>query len=719
MTIKSCLILSGAVVSFCPASVLAQDAAADGDQFTGLEEVVVTAQRREQKLQDVPISVTALTSAELTRQGVTSTHDIAQSVPGMTITESGGYVQPFIRGVGSTVTNLGEPGSAATYIDGVYMPTVNGQLYELANIESIQVLKGPQGTLFGRNANTGAILITTRQPQQEPAGTFTLSYGNLDAIHGAGFLTGGLGERVAASIAVNYDRHDSWFINRNPANGLGLGSRVGKPERYTTRAALQFRPTDDLKITLSGDIMRGNDPSPIIIQPYGGGYQGFTPGAPFPQGPYDYVGNEDVDYETAQEGVSAAVEWNLADVLIRSTTAFRSYRAESFDYDSDTTPTRFTAISNRDVGDNFTQEILISSDQSEMLSWVIGGFYLRQDGRQDPLQVDFAAGRTVLVPHQLTDAWAGFADATLKLGNFDLTGGLRYSRETKDFEGTVNGATPPAYANGGVSKTWTSWTPRAVISYHVNPDAMIYASFSQGFKSGAFNSTTLSPVPIDPEQVDAYEAGFKLTLDRRFSVNAAVFHYDTSDLQVQALNSLTNLIELRNAAKVKSDGVDLEVAYTPVDDFNLRLGMSYLKAEFSRFPNAQVFLPVPNSDGRNASAIVDVTGKRNVRSPERTVNLAADYRIELSDGGSIVPSASVYYSSKFYWTVDNRLFEPSHVLVNASLTWNLPGDALSLAVWGRNITDEVRFRNVSATTQADRRAADEPALYGVRATYRF
>jgi iron complex outermembrane receptor protein len=180
-----------------PAAAPVAEAQAAGD-------IIVTAQRLEQRLQDVPISVTALTANELSSQGITSTHDLAQSVTGLTITESGGYVQPFIRGVGSTVTNLGEPGSAATYIDGVYMPTVNGQLYELANVESIQVLKGPQGTLFGRNANTGAIIITTRQPSYHPTGSFTASYGNFNALNFSGFASTGLSQNVAISLAGNY-----------------------------------------------------------------------------------------------------------------------------------------------------------------------------------------------------------------------------------------------------------------------------------------------------------------------------------------------------------------------------------------------------------------------------------------------------------------------------------------------------------------------------------
>lgn len=704
-------VAAGALFAATP--VLAQDAATpQAAAADGAGDIIVTAQRREQRLQDVPVSVTALSGDELSGQGVTSTHDIAQSITGMTITESGGYVQPFIRGVGSTVTNIGEPGSAAFYIDGVYMPTVNGQLYQLANVESIQVLKGPQGTLFGRNANTGAIIITTKQPQFDPHMSFNVGYGNLNAVAASGYVTGPITDSIAVSVAGNIDRHDGWFINQNPANGQPR--KIGDSEKWTVRGSVLFKASDALKITISADAMNIDDPSPIILQPING-YQGYTPGAPLPTDPYGYIGNEKVGYHVVQQGVSGKIDWDLGGISLTSTTAYRHYENHSIDYDSDTTPARLSQINNNDVGENFTQEILLNSASSDTFNWVIGGFYMKQDGRLDPLFVRSAAGLTTIAVHQITDAYAAFADATLKLGQIEITGGLRYSYEKKDITGSLNGIT----RLDNVKANWDAFTPRAVIAYKPTEQIMVYGSFSKGFKSGAFNANALSPVPIDPENVDAFEVGAKFSPSRGFTINGAAFYYTTKDLQVQALNPATNLIELRNAAKVVSKGFDLDVSYSPVSKLNLSLGLSYLNAEFDSFPNAQVFLPVPGGDGRNASSIVNVTGKRNVRSPDWTANFAADYKFEMGNGGSIQPSFNVYYASKFYWTVDNRIKEPSHVILNASLTWNLPGERMSIAVWGRNITDELRFRNVSAAGQADRRAADEPALYGVRLGYKF
>jgi iron complex outermembrane receptor protein len=682
----------------------AQPAAAGGDS----NDVIVTAQRRAQRLQDVPIAVTAITAEQAEAQGITSTHALAQAVTGLTITESGGYVQPFIRGVGSTVTNLSEEGSAATYIDGVYMPSVNGQLYELANVQSVEVLKGPQGTLFGRNANTGAIIITTRQPQFTSEGRFQIGYGNYNAFNAQGFFTAPLSDSIAFSVAGNYDTHDGWFRN------LFTGNRVGESERWTLRGALLFNLTPDLSITLNGDMMRTDDASPILIQPING-YQGYVPGALLPTGPYTLIAGTDAGYLVRQDGLSARVRWDLGSVNLTSTTAYRWYYNQSINYDSDTTPALLSEIGNTDTGTNFTQEVQLSSGGTGPLNWVIGGFYLRQDAEYDPLRVRSGATTTIITAQQVTQAYAAFADATYGIGDFEFTAGLRYSYETKEYDGQINGN--PVRVD--TRATWDALTPRAVIAYHPNRNVLAYASFSQGFKSGTFNANALSAVPVNPETVDAYEVGLKLTLTPGVVLNISAFHYNIHDLQVQALNPANNLIQVANAAAVESNGVDVELNLRPADGLDVRFGASYLDAQFSSFPAAQVFVPVPGGDGRNQSVIRDVTGNQNVRSPKFTFNASFNYRWELPNGGSLVPSANLYYSSPFYWDVGNRIREEGHVIINANLTYNFPNSGFSLTAWMRNVTDEVRYRNVSAAVQADRRVADEPRVFGIRAGYQF
>ncbi len=705
--LMSTLLSLPSAVMLAASPALAQDVEASAGEGAA-DEIIVTAQRREQRLQDVPIAVTALTGDQIEQQGIASTHGLAQAVTGMTILEAGGYVQPFIRGVGSTVTNLGEQGSAATYIDGVYMPTVNGQLYELANVQSIEVLKGPQGTLFGRNANTGAIIINTRQPQFTPEGRFQIGYGNYNALLLQGFVTGPVSDNVALSLAGNYDSRDGWFRD------LFRGVRAGDSERWTLRGTALFNAAPNLSITISGDIMRTDDASPILIQPISG-YQGFVPGGLLPQGPYDYIGNGDARYFAEQEGISARIRWDLGGVQLISTTANRWFYTESVNYDSDTTPALLTQIGNTEVGTNFTQELQLNSAGSGPFTWVVGGFYLRQGAQYAPLIIQSPAGTTTITAQQVTQAYAAFADASYDFGDFEITGGLRYSYETKRYDGQLNGN--PVVNNANDS--WGSLTPRIVLSYHPNRRVLAYASFSQGFKSGTFNANGLSAVAVDPETVDAFEIGLKLTPQPGMTFNISAFNYNIDDLQVQALNPATNLILVANAASVRARGVDFEFSARPLPGLSLRLGASYLDAKFTDFPNAQIFVPVPGGDGRNQSIIADVTGNRNVRSPEWTFNAAADYRIPLSNGGSVVPSVNLYYSSSFFWEVGNRLREDAQFVVNGNVTWNLPGNRFSVTAWARNLFNELRFRNIQAAVQADRRVADEPRAYGIRLGYQF
>jgi iron complex outermembrane receptor protein len=219
--------------------------------------------------------------------------------------------------------------------------------------------------------------------------------------------------------------------------------------------------------------------------------------------------------------------------------------------------------------------------------------------------------------------------------------------------------------------------------------------------------------------VNAYEVGLKLTPSRGTTLNISAFHYDIHDLQVQALNPVNNTVGLLNAAALRSQGVDIEFSAQPLPGLHLRAGLSYLDTKFTSFPTAQVFIKVPNSDGRNQSVIRDVTGNENVRSPHWTANLAADYRAEFGNGSSLVPAVNFYYSSRFYWDVGNRLIEPEHLIINATLTYNFAGNHFSVSAWVRNLTDQLRARSFLPTTQTDRRLADEPQTFGIRAGYRF
>lgn len=703
-----------------PAQAKAQDAApqsaggseegSPADETGNDNEIIVTAQHRSQRLQDVPIAISAFSGDQLSSQGITTSRDLTQIAPGLIMTETNSNVQPFIRGVGSTTQIPGEVGSVAIYVDGVYQPSVVGLVFELANIESLEVLKGPQGTLYGRNALGGAINVNTKAPSFSPEGSFEVSYGRFNELSLRHYVSGPLSDKIAVSFAGNFKRRDGYF------NDLFRGEKVHDLVGYGARAKLLFEASDDLSITLAADYDYRDDPIGTLQAPING-YRGKTATSIDRQGPYDYIADIYPSQRLRNYGFSGRIEYDLGGVKLMSLSAYRAFSAVS-QIEADTTPFRVSFFNNDEHGNVFSQELQLTSDNSGPLNWIAGLYYADQISGYRPLVVNDVT--TINLPVN-AKVYAAFADATYKLGDFELTGGVRYNYEKKHYTGTLNGNLVVDRAE----KSWESVTPRAIISYHPSRDLLVYASYSAGFKSGAFNTSAFSTRPLNPEKVDAYELGLKLSSGRLLTLNASAFWYDNTDIQLQTMSPVTNLPELTNAAKLRTKGVDLDLTLRPSSALYLRAGVAYLDAKFVSFPNAQIFVPAPPvtpgvpDSGGNLSQKVDATGNRNVRSPEWTFNLAASYTIDLPDGGSIVPSANLFHATSFFYEYGNRIVQPAYTVVNAELNWRLPGDSVSIGIWAKNLFDERYFLSVTPNAFADRAVYAEPRTYGVRVGAKF
>nr|WP_087575428.1 TonB-dependent receptor [Sphingomonas sp. CDS-1] len=674
------------------------------------DDIIVTAQKRSERLQDVPISISAFGNKQLQTQGITSSSDLTQVTPGLNVTENSSFVVPFIRGVGSTAIVPGEVGSVSTYIDGVYVPVNVGAIYELANVQSIQILKGPQGTLFGRNTAGGAILITTQPPGFDWTGKLSASYGNFNDRSAHGYVNGPLSDTVAVSVLGDYTAHDGYL------HDIIGNRRAGQRENYSGRAALLFKPTDRLTFTLGADYFFFDDASGILAQPRNG-YLGQTTATPNPTGPYDIALSTAGVAKGKQYGGSIRAEYDFGGLKLVSITAKRFNRYRN-NYDSDGTPINRQIIKDNEMVKTFSQEFQLVSSDSGPFNWVLGGFYSDQNAGYDPVFVNTAR----IDSRVNTRVAAIFANGTYKLGDFELTGGIRYNIDKDVYTGKLNGATLVDHAR----KKWTSVTPRAVIAYHPDSSFLAYASFSKGFKSGLFNQTSFSSTPINPERITAYEVGLKLQMDRSFTLNGAAFLYDTTGLQVQTQNPVTNLQVLVNAASARSKGFELDTTIRPLSNFTVNAGVSYLDAEYRSFPSAQAFIPnapaippaIPNSTG-NQSISIDAGGNRAVRSPKWTFNLSAAYTIEMANGGSIIPSVNLFRTSSYFFDVINRLRQNSYEIVNAQIQWRLPGNRISLSLYGKNLTDATYLRSFSSTAFTDRAVVGTPRTYGVRIGYEF
>lgn len=694
--------------SAASSAALAQDATSSTAEPDA--EIVVTAQKRDERLQDVPISISAFSGSQLETRGITSSSDLTQVTPGLTVSETSSYVNPFIRGVGSTAIIPGEVGSVSTYIDGVYMPVIFGAVYELANIESVQVLKGPQGTLFGRNTAGGAILIATQQPGFTWRGKLAASYGNSDARGASAYVNGPLTDTVAVSLLGDYSAHDGYLRD------IVANKRIGAREAITTRGALLFQPSDRLKMTVNADYMRFDDPSGILAQPRNG-YLGKTAATPDPSGFHDIALSIPGVARYKQYGGSLRSELEMGAARLVSITAKRKGRFNN-DYDSDGTPIARQVIISDERTSMFSQEVQLVSTHGGPLNWVVGGFFSNQNAGYGPVRIN----TTVIRTNTNAKVYAVFADGTYKFGDFELTGGLRYNVDKHVYNGSLNGVTLAK----DFKKEWKSWTPRAVVAYHPSSAFLTYASYSKGFKSGAFNQTSFSPVPIDPERITAYEVGVKLQPSRQLTLNAAAFLYDSKGLVVQTQNPVTNLQVLVNAAAARTKGGEIEATIRPVGKLSINAGISYLDARYRDFTDAQAFVPnlpgtppaLPDSTG-NRSISIDASGNRIVRSPEWAFNLGVASTFDLPGGGAIVPSANLFRSSSFFFDSGNRLEQEAYTLVNAQRQWRLPDGRFTITSFGKNLTDEEYLRSFSATTFTDRAVVASPRTYGVKVGYDF
>ncbi len=683
-------------------------AAADATPLAD-NDIIVTAQRRGERLQDVPIAVTAIGAQQLAAQRITSTADLTQVTPGLNFTQSANHAQPFIRGIGSLSVNLGDESSVATYVDGVYVAQSTAVFYQLADVERVEVLKGPQGTLFGRNATGGAISITTRTPQATPTGDFRAGYGNYNALRLSGYVAGG-SETVAASLAALYNRRDGYFNDRV------RGGRLGDGHQLAISGKLHIAPTDRLTIDLAADHFEDTDPSYLIYQPLGEQILLRDATTILPSNSHDYVGNLFPVSTNRQTGGSVRVRYDAGAVDLISISGYRESRAVAF-LDQDTTNKTIAHVTpNTESSHAFSQEFQAVSTGDGPFNWIVGAYYFDYFSEYDPLLITRATGVTALGARARAKAYAVYADGTYKFGDVSLTLGLRYSDEEKHYTGSANGVV----LVNDVKKNWNAFTPRAVLSYRPQANVLLYGSFARGFKSGVFNTISLSPTPIDPENVNAYEIGLKSSPSRLLTLNLSAFWYDASNVQVSAISSLTNLPVLQNAASARSRGIDLDLRWRPVPEMSLRLGASYLDARYRVFRNAQVFIPNPASTAAGFLQVSrDVSGNHRERSPEFTFNLGADYAIPLNDGGSLTPSINVFHTSKFYWEASERLSQGAYSIVNAQITWAVGRTGLSASIWAKNLGNADAYRSVLASAIVDRGLSIEPRTFGVEIGYRF
>lgn len=695
-----------------------ESAAADSADSSQIGEIIVTAQKRSENLQNVPIAVSAVTAAQLAQTGVRDIADIKLAVPTLNITNSAGNLTSSLRGIGSNGFGAGSENPVAIYIDGVYYAAPAASLLGLNNVAQIEVLKGPQGTLFGRNATGGLIQITTRDPSSTPSGSFNVSYANYNQISGQGYLSGPLGDTLAMDIAVSGSHQgDGWGTNR--FNGKDI---YKVDHDIAVRSKLVFEPSSATKFALIGDYSDRRDTmTGYAIFP--GTLSGYDPAAgPAPDLGYDTNTSIQPGFDLWAGGVSLRWDQQIGDLDFASITAYRKSQTRiDFDYDVSAADIGRVLQTQRD--NQFSQEFQLSSKSGSRLTWLVGAYYFNALSQYAPFQLtakDMGA-RLTLFNKQRAESVAGYAQATYEIAtDTHLTLGGRYTTEKRStFDGTLSiyvipfDLTLPTASAPDVSATFNKFTYRVSLDHRFSDEMLVYASYNRGFKSGGFNVSAPGTLAFSPEQLDAYEVGVKSDLmNRTVRLNLAAFYYDYRNVQVQRLNQ--GAISVINGAKARDYGIDADLIVQVSDQFRLTTGISWISPEFDSFPNC----PVSVTAGGAPSGIGSCDGNQLPLASKFTGNVVAEYSVDLGSG-KLSLNGNAYYNSGFYPESDNVLKQRRYVLLGASVNYTME-NGFSIGAFGKNLTQQ-RILNFGTTIPNGTHAGfyQAPRTYGVTAGFKF
>ena len=706
------------------ASGAAPSASGAGQPMVG--EIVVTAQKRAERLQDVPLSITAVTGAALQKAGIANVRDLANVVPGLTFSSQGAWQEPAIRGVTTSVTSAGSENPVAIYLDGIYQPSQTASVFDLPDVSRVEVLKGPQGTLFGRNATGGAIQIFTLDPSFKPTGDITLTYG---AYQGGpktgneggvkGYVSGPLvGDVLAGGVSFFYNRNDGYLQNDVS------GKKTGGATSELVRAKLLYEPTDSLKVSGAVYYSRRFDLGTEAGLPLNGVSAGAQwPGAIVPTKPWHMAYDSPQPmYRTEAYGASVRIDDSTDYGTLTSLTGYTHARAfENVDVDATYSPACLAAFACVDYRvstpeEAVSEEIDFASKQYGPLSFIAGVFIYHDKGiltgLVDPTVVP---GGVFSFEHQVnSNAYAGFTEITLKpTDRLTLIGGLRYNYDQKINFGAIGKNTPIAEFQNHV---WHAVTPRYSVRYDIAHNVNAYFTYSEGFKSGVFSDEDFAAPPANPEVLRAYEVGLKM-VQPAYSLNAALFHYKYTNLQVEYFNGIQAFPA--NAAKATINGLDLDATWRAAAGLTFHGGLSYIPhAEYDEYKQAIIYAAPLGPFGLATYNGVNVSGARLLRTPKITANFTADYTRDLA-AGTRNASATASYSSSYDWELAGRVRTGAYTTLATQISYKPDGSHFRFIVFGKNLTNAAYINSTLLDATADMVFYAPPREIGAQVEYSF
>lgn len=716
-----------------------QDTAPAAAPPTVLSDVVVTAKKREEKLQDVPLPVTAVSGNDVTKRSINTSNDVERIAPNLSAQSSNGRSSRprwFLRGIGSNDPSVNLESPLGVYQDEVYIAYVPAQSFPLFDLERVEVLKGPQGTLWGKNTTGGAIHFVSRKPTFDPSGYAKAGVGNYGLQTAEGGFGGGLlGDRIAGRASFYYESFDGWAPNQ------ATGKKEPAYNDFATRLQLLANLTDDVDLLVSGrfrNLNGGNNPQYFVPDPNAVGVPPGTiqqyPGGPTYTPPYGsnpqigdpfFRGAGTNALQTS--GITGTLNWHFGDTTLTVISAFDRVKLNALTQGFAPIPTfdisasPYSDVNSRQV----FQEVRLASPRAAAFSFIVGANYFNWHLWSEEARGTFGpqVARRSYIDNRLKQddiSGAGFASATYRpIERFAVTGGFRYTVERKTVRAqrlSGNGANiaytdpvdwwrpealqqfnvPLAVLNIDGKETWSRPTWDLTPEYRLAPQALLFVRYARGFRSGGFNPTIIpaangNPAYLpkaDPEVLDDYELGLKTSWFKgRLNANAAAFYYHLQDAQlnVQQPNPggipNANTSTLQNAAGGNIRGLELEVDALPLRNLRLSGGLGLLRSKYTDFNTFQGATPI------------DASGNRFYRTPNTSFVVAAEYTQPLGGrAGSLAGSTDWSFRSRIYHNavVQNDPIQqtPAYTLGNAEIRYVTADGRLTLQLYVKNLTDK-------------------------------
>lgn len=776
-------VLGGTLVMVAPLVTTGLAAAED----IGLQEVVVTAQKRAENIQDVSIAISAFSAEALAALGWTDITQVASQTPNLDIKYVWGNSMPVatIRGIGMNDFQANSKPGVGFYVDEVYLPSIALMGLQLFDMERLEVLKGPQGTLYGRNTNGGAINYITRKPTQESTAYIKGSLGRFDRFEYEAAVGGALSETISGRLSLfGIQQGKGHVLNRVS------GKKHGEVDINAWRAQLRFQPSDSLDINVN--VHGGQDNSQGAYFQHVGfwnkGATGATPAASRfcsavlrgQRDPAncvdllqysdkdnniyagDYTARDDLiyngnkinfdDWDLDNKNIGGGINLNYEMENGMTFTSISSY--EKYDRfqpkESDAQPLLFLDLYFASAIDAFAQEVRLASANEGDVSWIIGAHYTDEYVAEDPPRVlfvdNFLVNRAQVIYEQDQSQVAGFGQIDWRFADgWKLTLGGRYLREKIDFTsessflrspsfdqatrivlasvpGVVNVAgQAPIPVTGKTEDSASTW--RAAIDWKPADNLLVYASASKGYKGGGFNGGFVTNIaqwiPYKPEDVKAYEVGFKSDwANRRVIFNGAAFYNDYTNLQaVSSRPSAAGVVQnfLANVSEAEIYGAEFDLTARPTANLEVRAGLGLLRTKNKD--------PQPLFDGPFAAAGV-IAPRKLANSPPYTLNLAVQYDMPMGDGGYLRFATDLNRAGKQFKEIQNNiaLEVPDQGLWNGSISWRPATDNWSVSLYGRNLADEEYIMDTLSTPASNGWGVivyGMPRTYGLSAEYRW